>query len=57
MGIAGHRIGRVIRLRTGDLDTFLDQARIEPGTPGTYTTQATTSEAARVDGPDSADRA
>ena len=30
--LAAYRMGRVIRLRTADLDAFLDAARIRPGT-------------------------
>jgi len=30
--IAAYKMGRVIRLKADDVDTFIDGARIEPGT-------------------------
>lgn len=30
--LAAYRFGRVIRLKTSDVDTFIDACRIEPGT-------------------------
>jgi excisionase family DNA binding protein len=30
--LRAYRFGRVIRIRGGDLDTFIDSARIQPGT-------------------------
>lgn len=30
--VAAYKMGRVIRLKASDLDAFLEQARIEPGT-------------------------
>lgn len=30
--VPAYRFGRVIRLKTGEVDTFIDACRIEPGT-------------------------